>query len=205
VLIHTGIIMAAVFGTVKSDVVVEGIRRYTPIEFIDDSPDDERAQPKTLHTPVLTASISLIPPLRVPVGIPPVDYDQQFALPDPQGFSSLDGVFDTIVDAAPADSAAVFVSDVLDEAPERISSPPLEYPRLMRQAGIEGIVLLRAVVDTTGHVEVESIRVVRSDHRAFDTAARRLLERSLFRPGRVRGRPVRVLIQLPVEFRLSRR
>ena len=57
----------------------------------------------------------------------------------------------------------------------------------------------------TGRVEPGSVRVVTSTHKSFEGPAKTLLEKSLFRPGRVRGTPVRVLIQIPVTFNLQGR
>jgi len=96
----------------------------------------------------------------------------------------------------------VYSERTVDEPPERVSSPPLEYPRLLVQAGIEGRVLVTAVVGTDGRVEPGSVEVVESTNRAFDLPSKRLVERSVFRPGKVRGEPVRTLIQLPIQFTL---
>jgi len=77
----------------------------------------------------------------------------------------------------------------------------LQYPNLLRQAGIEGRVIVRAIIDTTGRAEPASVQVVESPHPGFDQAARNFVLRTRFRPGRVHGRAVRVLIEFPVEFR----
>ena len=73
---------------------------------------------------------------------------------------------------------------------------------MMRQAGIDGVVLVQAIVDTSGRVEPGSIQVIQSSQAAFEGAAKRLVQRSLFQPGRLRGQVVRVLIQIPVVFEL---
>ena len=96
--------------------------------------------------------------------------------------------------------AELFVEAVVDEPPERISFPPPEYPRMLQEAHIEGQVVLEAVIDTTGHAEPNSIKVISSTNRAFEVPAKDALRRALFRPGRVRGRPVRVLVHLPIRF-----
>lgn len=75
----------------------------------------------------------------------------------------------------------------------------------MQRAGIEGTVVLKAIVDRTGRAEARSARVVHASHRAFEGPAIRLVERSLFRPGRVRRRAVRIMIRLPVRFQLHHR
>lgn len=93
---------------------------------------------------------------------------------------------------------------VVDERPVRIQSPPLDYPPLLRQAGIEGVVTIEVVIDTTGRPESGSLRVVRSDHRGFEMPARQVVLRSSFSPGRMRGQAVRVLVQIPVSFAIRK-
>jgi TonB family protein len=73
---------------------------------------------------------------------------------------------------------------------------------LLRAAGIAGRVVVEAVIDTLGHAEA-AVRVVESSHAGLDGPALDYVRRALFRPGRVHGRPVRVLVHLPVDFRLS--
>ncbi|UCG86310.1 MAG: M56 family metallopeptidase [Gemmatimonadota bacterium] len=90
----------------------------------------------------------------------------------------------------------------VDEPPERISSPRLEYPRLLQQAGIEGHVLLQGIVGLDGMIEPGSVEILESTHEAFELPSKSLLERTVFRPGKVDGKPVRVLIQLPIQFTL---
>ena len=95
----------------------------------------------------------------------------------------------------------VLSESMVDERPVFLSGPPLEYPQLLRQAGIQGRVLVRAVIDTTGRAEPASVQVIDSPHPGFNEAARNALLQARFRGGRFRGRAVRVLITLPVDFR----
>ena len=89
-----------------------------------------------------------------------------------------------------------------DEPPLLLTSPEPRYPPTLRAAGIAGTVMIEVIVDTDGIPEAESVRVVSSNHAQFDAAARRVVLGARYRPGRWRGRPVRVLIRQPVEFRL---
>ncbi len=98
----------------------------------------------------------------------------------------------------------VWAPDVVDERPEVLSGPPLVYPEQMRQAGIEGHVVVEVVIDTLGRAEPGSLRTVDSSQGAFEAAATAYVRRALFRRARVMGRPVRVLIHLPIEFRIAR-
>lgn len=108
--------------------------------------------------------------------------------------------YDTMVRDHGADS--LWSADAVQEKPEILSQPALIYPPVLRQAGIQGVVTLRFIVDTTGRVERSSIEVVHSDNPGFNQPATDLISRMLFRPGREYGRAVRVLIQLPVTFAL---
>ena len=62
---------------------------------------------------------------------------------------------------------------------------------------------LEFVVDTLGRVEPQSVRVVRSSHAEFENAAIDVIVESVYRPGRIRGRAVRVLVQQEIGFRLQ--
>lgn len=93
---------------------------------------------------------------------------------------------------------------IVDDPPVLLAGPVPAYPELLRQAGIEGRIVLEAVVDTTGRVEGESIVVVSAGHPGFVDAARQALMGTLFRPGRMTGRAVRVRVRLPFEFVLRR-
>ena len=65
------------------------------------------------------------------------------------------------------DLSAVFDESVVDEVPERISCPTLEYPRELQAADVQGSVLVRFVVATMGHVETSSVEVLSSTHEGF--------------------------------------
>ncbi|MCH6548026.1 MAG: TonB family protein, partial [Gemmatimonadetes bacterium] len=109
-------------------------------------------------------------------------------------------------DAAPADSAAVTqeqIETVMDEPPQLLSSPPLRYPEMLKQAGLEGDVVLDFVIDTTGHVEPRSIQVVSSLHPLFEAAARDVILGSVYRPAQARGVPVRARVQQPLSFTIQ--
>ena len=102
------------------------------------------------------------------------------------------------------DPGAVFIEGQVDEKPALMSQVQLDYPDLLRRAGIEGTVLVEVIIDTTGHAEPASMRIVQSSNRAFELSARDAVLKSLYRPGRVRGQAVRVLVQVPINFSIRR-
>ena len=59
------------------------------------------------------------------------------------------------------------------------------------------------VLDSAGRVEPSSIVIVSTSHEAFNAPAREAVLRSVYRPGTVSGRPVRVAVALTLQFSLS--
>jgi len=89
---------------------------------------------------------------------------------------------------------------VTEERAEVLSGPLPVYPELLRQAGVQGRVVLEAIVDTTGRVLAPSIFVVSTTNPGFVAAARRALLATLFQPALVGGKPVQMRVRIPYEF-----
>jgi TonB family protein len=94
--------------------------------------------------------------------------------------------------------------DLVQDLPVLLAASPPAYPPLLRAAGVQGRVEIQVVVDTLGRVEPGTLRVVHSDNPAFEAPAIESLRGARFRPARVFGRAVRVLVQIPVAFVLQR-
>lgn len=78
-----------------------------------------------------------------------------------------------------------------------------DYPNALRRAAVEGTVLVAFVVDTLGRVEAESVRIVSATHQLFAESVRRWITETRYAPARVRGAPVRQLVQQQVRFALQ--
>jgi TonB family protein len=85
--------------------------------------------------------------------------------------------------------------------PELRSGPRLQYPELLRRAGIEGRVIVQATIDTTGRAEPASVKVIERAHAGFNESAASWVRQALFRPARVNGQAVRALMNIPIEFK----
>jgi TonB family protein len=94
----------------------------------------------------------------------------------------------------------VYALSEVDERPEIVLAPPLRYPDDPHLAGIEGVVVVRVVIDTAGNPKPSTAQVVQTDDSALGRAGEALALKTLFRPARVRGRVVQVLVDLPIEF-----
>lgn len=164
-------------------------------------------------------SIWVLPaaPPRTPVTAPgmPNPGRTAFALP---GIPALPSIPGTTVDPgrfampvtpigtpAAGDPNGVYDSNIVEQSPELLASPPPRYPEMLRMAHVEGIVIVQGVVDTLGHLERGTLKVISSPHPALSTSAVEGLANAVFRPGRVEGRAVRVLVQMPVQFSIARR
>ena len=86
---------------------------------------------------------------------------------------------------------------------ELVTAPVLDYPRLLRDAGIDGHVVLRFIIDTTGQIEPASIEVLEQTHDAYAAAARTGVLGARFRPARYGDRAVRQLTRWPVSFGMA--
>lgn len=78
----------------------------------------------------------------------------------------------------------------------------LVYPRIQREAGIEGRSFVQFVVGADG--APRDLEIVRSSgDEALDRAAVAAVEAARFRPGSAEGRPVAVRFAIPITFRLG--
>src|SRR2546428_8398383 len=94
----------------------------------------------------------------------------------------------------------VYAEELVEERPALLSAPAPVYPALLKQAGIQGRVILPAVIDTTGRVEPASVRIVTSSHPAFDQPTKDWVLKALFRPARLHGRGVARAIHPVVDY-----
>lgn len=84
--------------------------------------------------------------------------------------------------------------------PVPISTPPPAYTEAARRVGIEGVVIIEAVVDQEGLVTAS--HVLKTLPFGLEANAREAVERWRFRPATLHGRPVEVYDTLTVRFSL---
>jgi len=78
------------------------------------------------------------------------------------------------------------------------------YPDMLRSANVEGEVLAQFIVDTLGHPDMDTFKVLKSTHDLFTQAVIGSLPNMAFSPALVGGRPVKQLIQMPFQFNLNK-
>jgi protein TonB len=89
-----------------------------------------------------------------------------------------------------------------DEPPVLVEFVTPEYPELARQAGFEGTVKVRVLVDETGNV-AEADLLSGDVWPTIEKAALAAAMKCRFRPATQRSIPVRARVMIPFEFRLD--
>ncbi|PYO36434.1 MAG: hypothetical protein DMD74_04315 [Gemmatimonadetes bacterium] len=199
-LLHTVIVTGAVIATLTAGPSDTSTKVDTQMVFLNQQEQKPDQPPPPQLDMQLKGFQTVVAPTDIPTSIPPVNLQEHF---DPRDYSGV-GVEGGVATGIVPGSDQVLSVDVVQEKPELLSHPPPAYPPLLQQAGIEGRVMVQAIIDTTGRVEPNSARVVESANPGFDQPAKNVVLRSLFRPGRVYGRAVRVLVAIPIDFKIQR-
>jgi protein TonB len=93
-------------------------------------------------------------------------------------------------------------SRTIDPPVARNGDSPVEYPLALYTQGIDGKVLLRLHVDSTGKVDPDSTKVAESSgYPALDSAALAAVPRLRFAPATRNGVPVALTFTQPILFK----
>lgn len=200
VTVHTALIAVAVYATLSAREANTDVLVDTNLVYLN-QPQQQEEQPKVVQLDVqLKGFQTVVAPTTIPTDIPPINLQEKF---DPRDYTGT-GVEGGIGTGMVPDAGQVYAEAVVEEKPEMLSGPVPEYPQLLRTASIEGTVIVQVIVDTMGRAEPKSIKIIRSPNPGFDQPVKSAVQRALFRPARVHGRAVRVLVQIPYNFTLKR-
>ncbi len=213
VTIHAVVIVGAIVLTLPPAEGASGTADTTTIVLSfprrDVEPELVRLAPELLES---ISSIRGFQTVAAPVEVPDgLDLESPTTRLDPRDFSGIGqeaatfaGAVGGVAEGEERGPDYIWASSAqLDEAPELISSPPLEYPSRLRDRNIEGHVTIRFVIDTLGLAEQQSIEVVEASNDGFIESALNIVRKSRYRPGRVRGRPVRVWSVITINFDIT--
>ncbi len=94
----------------------------------------------------------------------------------------------------------------VEEMPEPIGGiqaiqSKIVYPEIAKRAGIEGKVYVLAFVDETG--TVTKAEIIKGLGAGLDEAALNAVKATKFKPGKQRGKPVKVQVSIPIVFKLQ--
>ena len=96
------------------------------------------------------------------------------------------------------DESRVFIEDEVEAPPELLSTPA--PTKRMLAFRTDGVVIFEVVIDSSGHVEPRSFSPLTATDDRLVAIARAVALTSVFRPGRILGRPVRVRTSLMAFF-----
>ncbi len=198
---HSLVVLGAVVATLTAGEKKKDDSLDTAMVFLNQQEQKKpEEQPPIVDVPQLKGFQTVVAPTDIPTNIPPINLQEHFDPKDYTGTGVEGGIGTGIVPS----SDQVFMESVVEERPEVLSGPQLQYPDLLRQAGVQGRVLVQAIIDTAGRAEPPSVKIIQSPNPGFDQPAKNYVLRALFRPARVHGRAVRVLVNLPIDFKIKR-
>ena len=211
VTIHASIIALAVIATARDGGFVAPVPLQVRVVHFA-RPMDPRPAPSRAVA-VANAAIAAFPslprldvPTVVPVGIPSIDLSvaptAEYSGQGPISTSRI--TCDRDCGGSPETDmhgqALWSTSDVLMRL---LADPvPPRYPEALRRAGVEGEVVVKFLVDTTGRVEMRTVEILRSTHEAFTAAVRETLTRLRFSPAVAGERKTNALAVMPFRFTL---
>jgi protein TonB len=209
-LVHAAVIFAAVKVTTGAAESIREIVADTTMVFLKPPPPPppppDQPPPDVIvsQNPPPKGFQTVVAPTDIPKDIPPVDLNEKPF--DPRDFTGKGvegGIAAGIVGAPAPVTGEVFLEAQLDDPVQPISIPTPRYPPVLQSAGIAGRVELQYVVDTTGHAEPASFKVLKTTHPAFVEPAKEAITKGVFKPAKFKGQPVRQLVQQAISFKVG--
>jgi TonB family protein len=102
------------------------------------------------------------------------------------------------------DNQTYFEFQVEKQATPYPDNPGARYPDVLRAANVEGSVLAQFVLGPDGYPDMDTFKVLKSDHDLFTQAVKSALPNMRFYPAQVGGLAVKQLVQMPFSFSLSK-
>lgn len=212
-LVHGAVIFAAVKVTAGAAETIREVVADTTMVFLKPPPPPPPPPPDQPPPDVIVSQNpppkgfqTVVAPTDIPKDIPPVDLSEKpFDPKDFTGKGIEGGIAAGIVGGTgPVEvTGEVFLEAQLDDPVQPISIPTPRYPPVLQSAGIAGRVELQYVVDTTGHAEPGSFKVLKTTHPAFVEPAREAISKGVFKPAKFKGQPVRQLVQQAIAFKVG--
>lgn len=215
--LHVVLIGAAVQGTIQAGQEREKTKAEK-VEFVTvkkEEPPPPKEEPKVAPPPDVVAAPQppkgfqiLSAPIKIPDVIPEIDLSKSATREeDFTGKGAVGGTARGVTGgvAAPLNSdQPLFDFQVEKPAQANPSNNPPTYPNQLRAANIEGQVVAKFVVDTSGRADMRTFEILKSDHELFTNAVRNSLPSMRFFPAEVGGRKVKQLVQMPFIFSLQK-
>ena len=176
----------------KSQIVLEGPQELFTVEDIENTKQENRPPPPPKPPiPIEAPSDDVLEDIEI--ASTEIDINAQIDAPPPPKEEKK-------VEEEPTYFVAV------EEMPEPIGGiqaiqSKIIYPEIAKRAGVEGKVYVLAFVDETG--EVTNAKILKGLGAGLDEAALNAVKQTKFKPGKQRGKPVKVQVSIPIVFKLQ--
>ncbi len=177
----------------KSDVVMEGTQELFTVEDIEHTKQENRPPPPPKPPiPIEAPSDDVLEDIEI--SSTEIDFEAQMEAPPPPPKE------EKKIEEEPTYFVAV------EEMPEPIGGilaiqSKIVYPEIAKRAGVEGKVYVLAFVDETG--AVTDVKLLKGLGAGCDEAALNAVRQTKFKPGKQRGKPVKVQVSIPIVFKLQ--
>jgi TonB family protein len=168
--------------------------------------------------PVAKGFQTIVPPEEPPPTIAPPPVNEQAV--NPEDFTGVgkeggvakgveDGVQQSTVERVTPPDEGTYELSAVEEQPRPTNIADLRrqlernYPPLLRDARVTGTVQVRFRVMEDGTIDASSISISSSTHEQFNDPTIRSVQRLRFRPAKVNGRPVKVWVELPIQWQVN--
>lgn len=182
------------FPVIESDTILsEGAQELFQVEDIQQTKQENRPPPPPKPPiPIEAPSDDVLEDIEI--GDTEIDFDQEIQAPPPPPKE------EKKIEEEPVYFVAV------EEMPEPIGGiaaiqSKIVYPEIAKRAGVEGKVYVLAFVDEGGNVT--KVEIAKGLGAGLDEAAMGAVRLTKFKPGKQRGKPVKVQVMIPIVFRLQ--
>ncbi len=160
--------------------------------------------------PDVTKQKELPPPPKIPPKVKVVEDEEEIEEDQPEiedvEIEETDTVDIEVEEEEPVQEEQIFI--VVEESPQfpggiqkmyEYIQKNIRYPRMEKEAGIQGRVFVTFVVEKDG--SITDVRVLKGVTEGLNKEAVRVIKSMpRWKPGKQRGRPVRVRVNLPINF-----
>lgn len=140
-----------------------------------EAPSEDVLQDITMESTELNPNANVAPP-------PPPPIEEKNANEEPQYFVAVEQM------PEPIGGIAAIQNKII-------------YPEIAKRAGVEGKVYVKAFVDEKGNVT--KVEIQKGLGAGLDEAAMKAVKETKFKPGKQRGKPVKVQVSIPIVFKLQ--
>jgi len=177
----------------KQKVVIEQAQELVNVQDVDITRQENKPPPPPKPPiPIEAPSDNVLEDIEI--GTTEIDEEAEIAAPPPPK-----------VETKRVEEEPVFFVAV-EEMPEPIGGiqaiqNKIVYPEIAKRAGVEGRVFIKAFVDEAGNVS--KTEVIKGIGAGCDEAAEAAVRATKFKPGKQRGKAVKVQVSVPILFKLQ--